>query len=171
MDDPVHHGIVGEESDDLHRGAALDTGQGIHLKDFSDHLCPAAAGDPRALLLNDDGWMLVHLCLAHLAPVSIGVQAEVTEGDLPLIGNMGSHPGDELQVVHALHHLLDDRSEEPVVLLEAVFILRKEPGKVMEEHAVENGALRMSRPVDSCHGRNNDTINRPGVSRNLNNKG
>jgi len=99
MDDPVHHGIVGEESDDLHRGAALDTGQGIHLKDFSDHLCPAAAGDPRALLLNDDGWMLVHLCLAHLAPVSIGVQAEVTEGDLPLIGNMGSHPGDELQVV------------------------------------------------------------------------
>jgi hypothetical protein len=43
------------------------------------------------------------------------------------------------------HEFLDDRSEEPVFLLERVFILRKEPIKIIEEHAVENGALGMSR--------------------------
>jgi hypothetical protein len=51
------------------------------------------------------------------------------------------------------HHFLDNRSEESVFLLEAVFILRKEPVKIMEEHALENGTLRMSRAVDSCHGK------------------
>ena len=33
----------------------------------------------------------------------IGVQAEVTDGDLSLVGDMRSDPGDELEVVHPLH--------------------------------------------------------------------
>jgi hypothetical protein len=31
----------------------------------------------------------------------------------------------------------------------------------MEEHPIEDGALRMTRPVDSCHGGRNDSKNRP----------
>jgi len=61
----------------------------------------------------------------------------------------------------AFHHILDDRSEEAVLLLEAVFILRKEPVKIMEEHAVEDGALRMPRPVDSCHTKDRNSRNEP----------
>jgi len=49
----------------------------------------------------------------------------------------------------ALDNLFDDGPEEAVLLLEAALILRKEPVKIMEEHAVEDGALRMSRTIDS----------------------
>jgi hypothetical protein len=31
--------------------------------------------------------------------MGVGIEAEVTNRDLALVGNMGSHPGDELQVV------------------------------------------------------------------------
>jgi hypothetical protein len=41
------------------------------------------------------------LCLAHLPPVSIGVQAEVTNRDLTLVGNMRGHPGDKLQGLYS----------------------------------------------------------------------
>ena len=49
----------------------------------------------------------------------------------------------------ALNHVLDDWPREAVFLPEKLFILRKEPVKIMEEHAVEDGALRMSRTIDS----------------------
>jgi len=106
--------IVGEEGDDAHFPLAFGTGQGINLVDFPYHLGPAPAGDPRVLLLNDDEWMLVGLPLPHFAPVSIGIQAEVTDGDLALVWNMGGHPGDKLQIIH----ILDDGSEEAVLFLE-----------------------------------------------------
>jgi len=35
--------------------------------------------------------------------LGIGVEAEVTDSDLSLVGNMGSDPGGELQVVHPFH--------------------------------------------------------------------
>ena len=98
-DDPVHRGIVCEEGNDAHLASAPGAEQGVHLMDFSYHLGPAPAGDPRALLLNDDQWMPIRLSLAHFAPVGIGIEAEVTDGDLTLVGNMGCDPGDELQVV------------------------------------------------------------------------
>jgi len=41
VDDAVHHGIVGEESDDLHDAAAVGAGHGVNLIDFTDHLGPA----------------------------------------------------------------------------------------------------------------------------------
>jgi len=43
--------------------------------------------------------------------------------------------------------------EETVLLLETGLIFLKELVKVMEEHPVENGALRMSGTVNSCHSR------------------
>ncbi len=49
------------------------------LVDFPYHLGPAPAGDSWAFLLTNDEWMLVGLPLPHFAPVSIGIQAEVTE--------------------------------------------------------------------------------------------
>ena len=103
LDDPVHHGIVGEEGDDAHLAPAQRAEQWVHLMDFSDHLSPAPAWDPRAFLLNDDEWMGVRLSPAHLTPVSIGIQAEITDSNLPLVWNMGCDPGDELQVIHPLH--------------------------------------------------------------------
>ena len=54
VDDPVHHGIVGEESDDLHLAAALGAGQGIDLINLAANLGPTAAGNPQALFLDDD---------------------------------------------------------------------------------------------------------------------
>ncbi|MGB7297106.1 MAG: hypothetical protein WBC70_16090 [Candidatus Aminicenantales bacterium] len=53
----------------------------------------------------------------------------------------------------ALDHLLDDRPEETVLLLETGLIFLKELVKVMEEHPVEHGALRMTGTVNSCHSR------------------
>jgi hypothetical protein len=40
--------------------------------------------------------------LFDLPPVRIGLQAEITDGDLSLVGDMGSDPGDELQIIHPL---------------------------------------------------------------------
>ena len=35
--------------------------------------------------------------------LGIGVESVIADRDLALIGNMGRHPGDELQIVHPLH--------------------------------------------------------------------
>jgi hypothetical protein len=40
-----------------------------------------------------------------------------------------------------LHHLLDDRLEESVLLLEAALILGQEPVKIMKEHPGEKIAI------------------------------
>jgi len=77
MDDFVHHGIVGEESDDLHRPAAPDTGQGIHLVHFSDHFGPALGGDRAELLLLHPEREGLQACLPELPSMSVGVQAEL----------------------------------------------------------------------------------------------
>lgn len=103
VDNPVHNGIVGDEGNSAHLCLALRTGQGIDLVDFPDHLSPAPAWDSRSLLLNDDKGMLIGLCLSHLAPVGVGVEAGIPHGDLPFIGNVGGDPGDELQIIHPLH--------------------------------------------------------------------
>jgi len=41
IDDSVHHGVVGEEGDDLHRPSASRADHGVEFKDFPDHLGPA----------------------------------------------------------------------------------------------------------------------------------
>jgi hypothetical protein len=60
-----------------------------------------------------------------------------------------------------LDHLLDDRSEKPILPLETTLILRQEPVEMMEKHPVENGPLRMSRTIDSRHSRRIASRNGP----------
>jgi hypothetical protein len=42
-----------------------------------------------------------------------------------------------------LHDFFDDRSEEPIVLLEAALIPGQETVEVMEQHPIRNSPLRM----------------------------
>ena len=106
IDDPVHHGVVGEKGNNAHLSLARGTGQGIYFIDFFDHLGPASAGDPRAILLDEDEFLRTSLQLGHLPPVGIGVEAVISDSDLSLVWDMGSdflserlddghHPGDK----------------------------------------------------------------------------
>lgn len=45
IDDSCDHGLVGEESDDLHRAPALRSDQRVNLIDLRDHLGPAIGGE------------------------------------------------------------------------------------------------------------------------------
>jgi len=70
----------------------------------------------------------------------------------------------QLEVVNdAIDHkdIRKEGNDAHLDMMEAVFILRQEPVKIMEEHAVENGALWMSRAVDSCHGKDRNSKNEP----------
>jgi hypothetical protein len=40
--------------------------------------------------------------LPALLPTGVGVEVVISDRNMPLIGNMGHHPGGELQVVHPL---------------------------------------------------------------------
>jgi hypothetical protein len=98
IDDAVDNSIVCDEGNDTHFALALRTGQRINLIHFSDHLRPAAARDFRALLLDNQEFVAFLCFLASLPPVGVSVEAEITDGDLALVRNMGSDPGDELQI-------------------------------------------------------------------------
>jgi len=57
----------------------------------------------------------------------------------------------------ALHHLLDNRPEEPVFLLKTALILRKESLEIMEQHPVEHSTFRMMLVIGPCHSRREDS--------------
>jgi len=120
IDDPVHHGIVGEESDDLHRGAALRADHRVNLIDLADHLGPALGGDGPQLILDNPQRKSLKTCLPDLASMGIGVEAVISHCDLALVRNMGSDPGDELQVVHPLY--LSGLFPVPIAHLGSLFI-------------------------------------------------
>lgn len=50
-----------------------------------------------------------------------------------------------------LDDVLDDRTEIAVRLIETLLVLRDEALKMMEQHPVENGPLRMTRTIDARH--------------------
>ena len=75
IDDPVHYGIVREEGHDAHSTAALMADYRVDFINLADHLSPAAAGDLRAVLLEDQELLLTLLRLTHFAPVGIGIEA------------------------------------------------------------------------------------------------
>lgn len=52
VDDAIDHRTVCEEGDDAHMALALGASEWVHFIDFPDHLCPAAAGDAWAFLLD-----------------------------------------------------------------------------------------------------------------------
>jgi len=53
IDDPVHHGIVCKEGDDLHHATALGTDERIDFINLADHLSPAPGSDGSELVLNN----------------------------------------------------------------------------------------------------------------------
>jgi len=53
VDDPVHHGMVGEEGNDLHGVPALRTDERVHFIDLPDHLSPALGRDGPEFVLNN----------------------------------------------------------------------------------------------------------------------
>jgi hypothetical protein len=70
--------------------------------DLADHLGPALGGEGPELLLNHPYRNRHQARLFDLPSMGIGVEAVISDSDLALVGNMGSHSGDELQVVHPL---------------------------------------------------------------------
>jgi len=75
VDDAVHHGIVGEESDDLHRAPALRTDQRVNLIDLTDHLGPALGGDGPELVLYNPERESLTARLLDFPSMGIGVEA------------------------------------------------------------------------------------------------
>jgi hypothetical protein len=57
---------------------------------------------PPQLFLYDPEGESLKAGLPDLPPVGVGIEAVISHGDLAFVGDMGSHPGDELQVVHRL---------------------------------------------------------------------
>ena len=125
IDDPVHDGMVRDEGDDLHpaalmepltllheycKAAAFRTDHGVDLVDLPDQGSaspssmrlpnqgrPALGGETAEFLLDDSERRRRKARLPDLSPVGVRVQAVVPDSDLPLVGNMGSDPGDKLQ--------------------------------------------------------------------------
>jgi len=54
-------------------------------------------------------------------------------------------------------HLLDDGTEEPVLRLETILVFMKEPLEIVKKHPVKHCVLRMTLPVNPCHGREDDS--------------
>jgi len=75
IDDPVHHGIVGEESNDLHRAPALRAEERVDLIHLTDHLCPALGRDGPELLLEYPEGGKPQACLFDLPSMGIGIEA------------------------------------------------------------------------------------------------
>jgi len=76
-DDPIDHGIVGEEGNDAHLALAFGASKRVYFINFADHLGPAAAGNPWVFLLDDDQLVSHFIGLAHFAPMGIGIEAEL----------------------------------------------------------------------------------------------
>ena len=70
--------------------------------DLPDQRRPALGRDGLELLLAHPQRQRRDGRFPHLPPVGVGVQAIVPNHDLPLVGDMGGHPGDELQIIHRL---------------------------------------------------------------------
>jgi hypothetical protein len=100
VDDAVDHAVSGEKGDNLHPGTALRADHGINFIDLADHLGPAFGGDGAGLVVYDPESLAADLL--GFPPMGVGIETVITDSDLALVGNMGSHSGDELRVVHAL---------------------------------------------------------------------
>jgi hypothetical protein len=88
------------------------------------------------------------------------------EHNEPLLGAVGTSDAGEpafriAAVKILLDHLLDDRSEKPILPLETVFIFGQEPVEMMEKHPAKNRPLRMSGTIDSRHSRRIASRNGP----------
>lgn len=103
IDDSIHHGLICEESNDPHFSAALGADHGVDFIHLTDHLGPAFRGNGSELRLHHAEMGNFAACLLDFPPVGVSVEAVISDCDLAFIRDMGSDPGDELQVVHPLH--------------------------------------------------------------------
>jgi len=72
-DDAVHHGIVCQESNDLHLSAASGADQGVHLIDLADHFGPAFRGGGSELLFDNPERKGGQTGLLDFPPVGVSV--------------------------------------------------------------------------------------------------
>jgi len=73
VDDSVHYRIVSNEGDDTHPVLAFGADKRINFIDLTANLGPAAAGNPGALLLDDQELLAFFLGLAYLPSMGIGI--------------------------------------------------------------------------------------------------
>jgi len=102
IDNPVHGGIIGDESDDLHHSPALRAKHRVDFINLANHLRPALGRDALLFLLSHPQNQRRDARLPHFPPVGVGVEAVITDSDLAFVGDMRGHPGDELQIIHRL---------------------------------------------------------------------
>jgi hypothetical protein len=60
-----------------------------------------------------------------------------------------------------LHNILDHRTQEAVLPLKPALVFSEKLRKVMKKHPIEDGALRMSKTINPCHGRSHTSRNGP----------
>ena len=53
----------------------------------------------------------------------------------------------------AIKDFFDDEPEEAILSLEPALVLGQESLEIIEQRLIEDGALRMSRTINSCHSR------------------
>jgi len=73
-DDPVHDGILCEESYDLHPPAASWAEERLHFIDLPDHLGPTLGGDASWLILHHPQSQGDRARLPDLPPMGVGVE-------------------------------------------------------------------------------------------------
>jgi hypothetical protein len=64
-----------------------------------------------------------------------------------------------------LNDILDDGTDIPVLLLEAILILSQKRLEIMKKHPVKHCEFRMTLSADPCHGRKDDSQNGPGAKK------
>ncbi len=166
VDDPIHHGIIRNKSDDLHLAAALRADEGINFIHFADHLGPALGGDSPELLPHPLAPLLQPLGMAGGAEAT-GAAGKHKEVFSPTVGTADAgKPAARIAAVQvALHNLLDNGTEEAVLFLEAMLIFCEEAVEVMKKHSVKGGPLRMSGTINSGHSRSFSSRNGPARSK------
>jgi len=114
--------------------------------------------------------LLPHPLAPFLKALGMTRRAEASgaagEHQEPLLAAVGTADGGEpavriTAVKITLHDLLDDRPEEPILLLETALVFCQKPVEVMEQHPIENGPLRMPGTIDSRHGGRRASRNGP----------
>jgi hypothetical protein len=180
--------LLSERLDDgQHSGAKLSAGCDLEVADEGPDGRPAELPQKPALVLEEDSEHLrdgeddltvgdikkkpfPYPLPPFLKPLRMTRWAEspgaAGKHDEPLLATVrATNPGKPTVRIAAIeipfHNLLDDRPEEPILLLETAFIVGQEPVEMMKKHPVEDGALGMSRTVNSCHSRSYKSKNRP----------
>jgi len=74
--------------------------EGVNLADFMDHFGPTFGRETPGLVLYYPERKSLQTRLFDLAPMAVGGEAVVSDGNLAFIGDTEAHLDDELQVIH-----------------------------------------------------------------------